>query len=311
MTALIVENLQKVYANGTLALRGINFCVGEGDFFALLGKNGAGKSTTIGIISSLVKKTAGTVKVFGYDLNDSTIEAKSLMGIMPQEINLGMYDTVLNSLIYQAGYYGVKRKIAQQRANHLLEAMSLLAVRDQQIVRLSGGMKRRLMVARALINCPKLLILDEPSAGVDIELRYLLWDFLRELNTQEGTTIILTTHYLEEAEALCKNLAIIDNGQIIENDSMKSLLSRMAEYTIELDFALPLRQTPQIADYALVVVDELTAVVTIKPGQHLNRLFALLSEQQILVNNVRNKSNRLATLFLNLTNQHNHKQGNN
>ncbi len=307
MKALSVRQLKKKYPNGITALKGIDFDVAEGDFFALLGQNGAGKSTTIGIITSIVTKTSGKVVVFGHDMDNDRAKAKSLIGIMPQEINFGMFEKVANILIYQAGYYGIPRKVAEERLERYLSAMGLWEMRDQPAVRLSGGMKRRLMVARALMNQPRLLILDEPTAGVDVELRHLLWHFLTELN-QEGTTIILTTHYLEEAERLCKNVAIIDHGEIIENAKMKSLINRIQVHTLELDLAKPLTVLPSLQGYQLRLLDEMTLEVQICQGQSLNELFHLLNAKHIVVNSSRNKTNRLEELYIHLINENKKKK---
>lgn len=302
MPALVLENLQKIYSNNTAAVRGINLTVAEGDFFALLGQNGAGKSSIIGIISSLINKTSGQVSIFGYDLDSFPAAAKAMIGIMPQEVNFFDFETVLNTLLYQAGYYGIARCYAQQRAKKLLSILNLWAMKDELIVRLSGGMKRRVMLARALITNPRLLILDEPTAGVDVELRYLIWDFLSELNSTEGLTIILATHYLEEAEKLCKNLAIIDQGQIIHHSSMKDFLHRLDEYTLELDLVDPVAAAPCLDGYMLQLLDSSTIEIKVSKKQSLNQLFTELNQQQILVHNIRNKTNRLEELFITMIN---------
>lgn len=299
MEALSVQNLRKVYTNGTVALKGIDLDVAEGDFFALLGQNGAGKSTTIGIISSLVRKTSGKVKVLGHDLDLETAKVKSLIGVMPQEINFGLFEKISDILICQAGYYGIPSSLAYERMELYLNEMGLWHLRDQPAIQLSGGMKRRLMVARALMNEPRLLILDEPTAGVDVELRHLLWRFLTRLN-EKGTTIILTTHYLEEAELLCKNVAIIDGGEIIEKANMKSLVNRTSVQTLVFDLELPLYQPPQLDGYQVQLTDELTLEVQIKRGQSINDLVRLLNEQNIRITSMRNKTNRLEELFLHL-----------
>lgn len=299
MTALSVKQLKKIYPNGTSALKGIDLEVAEGDFFALLGQNGAGKSTTISIICSLVNKTSGKIHVFGHDTDTALAQAKSLIGIVPQEMNFSLFEKISQILINQAGYYGIPKQIALARMEKYLKEMSLWNMRDQPAVRLSGGMKRRLMIARALMNEPKLLILDEPTAGVDIELRHTLWHFLTQLN-QQGTTIILTTHYLEEAEHLCKNVAIIDHGEIIENATMKSLINRLNVQTVIMDLATPLLQTPDLANYHFRLLDELTMEIEIHRGQSLNELFYLLTQQQIIVSGMRNKTNRLEELFIRL-----------
>lgn len=302
MTALSVKKLTKTYKNGLTALKGIDLEVAEGDFFALLGQNGAGKSTTIGIISSLVTKTSGKVFVFGHDMDIELAKAKSLIGIVPQEINFGIFENIMHILINQAGYYGVPRHTAKVRAEFYLKEMGLWNMRHEAAIRLSGGMKRRLMIARALMTDPKLLILDEPTAGVDIELRRHLWGFLTELNRQ-GTTIILTTHYLEEAEQLCKNVAIIDHGKIIENASMKSLINRLNIHTLLLDIDQPLKDTPQLDDYLIRLADEMTLEIELNRGQSLNDLFHLLSRENIVIRSMRNKTNRLEELFVHLVKQ--------
>lgn len=299
MSALSVQNLVKTYANGVSALRGINLDVAEGDFFALLGQNGAGKSTTIGIICSLVTKTAGKVSVFGYDMDTHLAEAKSLIGVVPQEMNFGLFEKISHTLINQAGYYGIPKRIAEDRMEKYLNEMGIWELRNQPAFRLSGGMKRRLMIARALMSEPKLLILDEPTAGVDVELRHILWRFLAKLN-QSGTTIILTTHYLEEAEHLCKNVAIIDHGEIIENANMKSLINRLNTQTLLLDLNQPHSQTIQLDGYAHQFIDETTLEVEIHRHQSINHLFELLTQQNIQVSSMRNKTNRLEELFVRL-----------
>lgn len=299
MHALSVKNLTKVYANGLNALKGINLEVKQGDFFALLGQNGAGKSTTIGIISSLVTKTAGSISVFGYDLDTHLAEAKSLVGIVPQEINFGLFEKISDTLINQAGYYGIPRHIAKEKMELYLKEMSLWDMRDQPAVRLSGGMKRRLMIARALMSEPKLLILDEPTAGVDIELRHHLWRFLTKLN-QQGTTIILTTHYLEEAEHLCKNVAIIDHGEIIVDANIKSLISCLNVQTMLVDLEQPLKQTLPLQEYVHKMIDDNTLEIEVRREQSLNELFDIFTRHNIRVSSMRNKTNRLEELFVRL-----------
>lgn len=299
MKALVVENLTKQYPNGITALKGINLQVDEGDFFALLGQNGAGKSTTIGIVSSLVKKTAGRVAVFGYDIDTAAPEAKSLIGIVPQEMNFGLFEKVAHILINQAGYYGIPKKTAIRRMDYYLSAMGIAHTQHLPAFRLSGGMKRRLMIARALMNEPKLLILDEPTAGVDIELRHTLWQFLTELN-ERGSTIILTTHYLEEAEKLCKNVAIIDHGEIIEHENMKSLINRLQSQTIIFDIEGSVTDDLQLNDFLYQIIDDTTLEVEIRRGQMINDLFALLTQQNIQITSMRNKTNRLEELYLDL-----------
>lgn len=297
MYALEIKNLIKQYPTGVQAVKGIDLCVEQGDFYALLGHNGAGKSTTIGIISSLVNKTSGSVKVFGYDLDTQKIQLKQQLGLVPQEINFNQFEKVIDVLVNQAGFYGVKREQALQQAEVWLKKLELWEKRDHFTRELSGGMKRRVMIARALMHNPKLLILDEPTAGVDIELRRSLWDFLRELN-QQGTTIILTTHYLEEAETLCRNIGIIQQGQIIENTSMKALLAKLETEIFLLDLS---ENRPLVIDgYPFKWVDETTIEVEVKRQQGLNKLFQQLSSQNIEVLSMRNKSNRLEELFMRL-----------
>jgi ABC-2 type transport system ATP-binding protein len=302
MNALSVQNLTKVYANGTSALKGINLNVAEGDFFALLGQNGAGKSTSISIICSLINKTAGKIHVFGHDIDTARAEAKSLIGVVPQEMNFSIFEKISHILLNQAGYYGIPRKVAMDRMEKYLNEMGIWHMHDQPAARLSGGMKRRLMIARALMNEPKLLILDEPTAGVDIELRHILWRFLTKLNA-EGTTIILTTHYLEEAEHLCKHLAIIDHGEIIKNTNMKTLINSLNSQTIILDLEKPPTASLQLQGYAYRLIDHATLEVDINHDQSLNDLFLLLSQQNLRANSMRNKTNRLEELFIRLINE--------
>ncbi|CDL82077.1 ABC transporter ATP-binding protein [Xenorhabdus szentirmaii] len=298
--ALELTQLTKTYAGGVKALRGIDLCVEVGDFYALLGPNGAGKSTTIGIISSLVNKTHGTVKVFGYDIDTALTNAKRQLGLVPQEFNFNQFETVIQIVLNQAGYYGVPRHVALERAKTYLTQLDLWEKRNERAIRLSGGMKRRLMIARALMHQPKLLILDEPTAGVDIELRRSMWDFLRELNAQ-GTTIILTTHYLEEAEMLCRNIGIIQHGELVENTSMKDLLSQLERETFVLDL-MPKGAMPMIDGYDYRLLDAATLEVDVKRGQGLNDIFNQLTTQGIQISSMRNKANRLEELFVGLTN---------
>ncbi len=307
MKALSVNHLRKTYSNGLTALNGVHLEVAEGDFFALLGPNGAGKSTTIGILCSLVKKTSGTVKVFGYDIDTDLEAAKSCIGVVPQEMNFSPFEKVQDIVINQAGYYGIPYKIAYERAKYYLKKMDLWGKHNHSALRLSGGMKRRLMIARALVNNPKLLILDEPTAGVDIELRHALWVFLSELNKQ-GTTIILTTHYLEEAEHLCKNLAIIDHGEIIENADMKSMINRLNIQTIIFDFAKPMETMPDLPHYHYRMIDNTMLEIELSRHQSLNDLFKLFNQQNLLVTSMRNKTNRLEELFVRLINENKAKQ---
>jgi ABC-2 type transport system ATP-binding protein len=299
MKALSVKGLTKVYANGAYALKGIDLEVAEGDFFALLGQNGAGKSTTIGIICSLINKTAGRVSVFGHDMDKALSKAKSLIGVVPQEMNFSLFEKISHILINQAGYYGIPAAIAEKRMEKYLRAMGLWEMHNQAAFRLSGGMKRRLMIARALMNEPKLLILDEPTAGVDIELRRTLWQFLVALN-QQGTTIILTTHYLEEAEQLCRNVAIIDHGEIIEHANMKTLINRLNAQTIILDLDKPLTEAPLLDNYRCHLLDETSIEIEIQRGQSINHAFELLTQQNIQSTGMRNKTNRLEELFIRL-----------
>lgn len=297
--ALSIHKLRKVYPKGVVALDGIDLEVEEGDFFALLGPNGAGKSTTIGIISSLVNKTSGEVSVFGYDLDSQKYQAKTCLGLVPQEFNFNQFEPVEEVLINQAGYYGINRRDARERAERYLKQLGLWEKRHQMARNLSGGQKRRLMIARALVHEPKLLILDEPTAGVDIEIRRSMWAFLRKINSR-GTTIILTTHYLEEAENLCRNIAIIDNGTIVENTTMKQLLSKMVYETIVLDVDSPLMELPQIDGYNLRRIDTLTLEAEITRENSLSGLFSQLNEHGIRVTSMRNKTNRLEELFMTL-----------
>ena len=297
--ALEINDLKKTYTNGTQALKGINLVVEEGDFYALLGPDGAGKSTTIGIITSLVNKSSGQVKVYGYDIDRDLTRAKQQIGLVPQEFNFNPFETVIQIVVNQAGYYGVPRKEAFKRAEKYLKQSDLWEKRNVRARMLSGGMKRRLMIARALMHEPKLLILDEPTAGVDIELRRAMWDFLRELNDQ-GTTIILTTHYLEEAELLCRNIGIIQSGELIENTSMQHLLSKLQSETFVLDLAAT-QEVPKIDDFISRLIDPRKLEVEVRRNQGINRVFTQLAEQGIQVLSMRNKANRLEELFLKLT----------
>lgn len=297
--ALELNELRKIYGTGVEALRGIDLTVEEGDFYALLGPNGAGKSTTIGIITSLVNKTSGKVKVFGYDLDTDLVRAKQQIGLVPQEFNFNPFETVQQIVVNQAGYYGVSRNEALKRSEKYLKQSNLWEKRNVRARMLSGGMKRRLMIARALMHEPKLLILDEPTAGVDIELRREMWEFLRELNNA-GTTIILTTHYLEEAEMLCRNIGIIQSGELIENTSMKALLSKLQFETFIFDLA-PYDKKPEIIGYTSILEDERTLAVEVERDQGVNGIFEQLSAQGIKVLSMRNKSNRLEELFLKIT----------
>jgi ABC-2 type transport system ATP-binding protein len=297
--ALSLRNLEKTYASGFRALDGITLDVEEGDLFALLGPNGAGKSTTIGIISSLVKKSSGRVEVFGVDIDQDFPKAKSLIGVVPQEINFNGFEKPLDILVAEAGYYGIPAREARERAAHYLAILGLTDKSSSPARMLSGGMKRRLMIARALVHRPKLLILDEPTAGVDIELRRSLWEFLQELNAK-GTTIILTTHYLEEAESFCRNIAIIDQGKIVQHSSMKELLKKLQCETFLLDVETALPERVEIAGFETGRVDSHCLQVAVTRGQLLNDLFSALQQQGIRVTSMRNKSNRLEELFVKL-----------
>ena len=299
VSALSIQDLGKTYKTGLTALHGINLEVAQGDFFALLGPNGAGKSTTIGIVSSLVNKTSGKVAVFGYDLDTALAMAKASIGLVPQEFNFNVFEPVIEVLVNQAGYYGVPRHLAFQRAERYLNQLGLWDKRQEQARTLSGGMKRRLMIARALVHEPRLLILDEPTAGVDIEIRHSMWNFLAEINAA-GTTIILTTHYLEEAERLCRNIAIIDQGRIVEHTSMRQLLSRMDTHTLVLDLQCPLAAPPTLPGYVAQLIDDHTLEVEVARDASINALFAALSAQNITVGSLRNKTNRLEELFIRL-----------
>lgn len=304
MKALTIENLKKTYKGGVIALKGINLSVEKGDFFALLGPNGAGKSTTIGIITSLVNKTSGKVMVFNYDLDKTPQMVKAQIGIVPQEFNFHVFETVIQIVVKQAGFYGIPRKKALVRAEKYLKILGIWEKRNEQSRFLSGGQKRRLMIARALIHEPQLLILDEPTAGVDIELRRHMWSFMQELNAQ-GTTIILTTHYLEEAESLCKNIAIIDHGHLIEHGSMSSLLQRLHMETFILDIKEPLCSTPNIDDFPCRLTDKQRLEIDVIKGQSINDMILKLTEHDINVSSIRNKTNRLEELFLHLTSEKN------
>ncbi|MGL6310046.1 ABC transporter ATP-binding protein [Aeromonas veronii] len=298
MNALEISCLKKTYQGGVEALKGIDLTVRQGDFFALLGPNGAGKSTTIGVISSLVNKSAGKVKVFGYDIDSDLEQAKAQLGLVPQEFNFSQFEKVIQIVTHQAGFYGVPKAEAKIRAEKYLRQLDLWEKRDMPARTLSGGMKRRLMIARALMHEPKLLILDEPTAGVDIEIRRSMWTFLKDLNEQ-GVTIILTTHYLEEAEMLCRNIGIIDKGRLIENTSMKNLLGKLGRETFLLDLA-PGSAVPEVPEFNGRMPDERTLEVDLDKSQSLNSLFEQLSNQQVKVVSMRNKANRLEELFVNL-----------
>ena len=300
MEALTIKKLKKTYEGKLEALKGIDLNVEEGDFFALLGPNGAGKTTTIGIISSLVNKTSGQVKILGIDIDQEHSLAKKNLGVVGQEINFNQFEKVGQIIRNQAGYHGLSYIQAKQNTEFFMKRLDIWDRRNEQARSLSGGMKRRVMVAKALVNRPKLLILDEPTAGVDIELRRSLWDFLQEINHELGTTIILTTHYLEEAERLCRNIAIIDKGDIIENTSMKSLLARLEKETFSMDLDIAIETVPIDEDFEFHLKDSKTLVVTVKKGQQLNEVFKTLSEQGIKVLSMRNETGRLEELFLSL-----------
>jgi ABC-2 type transport system ATP-binding protein len=299
MQALSLRQLTKTYKNGVQALKGIDLDVAEGDFFALLGPNGAGKTTAIGIVSSLVTKTSGTAQVFGHDIDTQLEAAKACLGLVPQEINFNQFEKVSTILINQAGFYGIPRAMARERVEYWLRQLQLWEKRDAVSRTLSGGMKRRLMIARALVHAPRLLILDEPTAGVDIEVRRTMWEFLRRING-EGTTIILTTHYLEEAESLCRNIAIIDEGRIIENDRMSTVLRKLHTEIFVLNLRSPLAVPPVLPGYRIALPDEQTLEVEVNKDQNLNGIFAALSAAGIEVLSMRNKANRLEELFLRL-----------
>ena len=300
--ALEITNLKKTYDSDVVALKGINLSVKVGDFFALLGPNGAGKSSTIGIIASLVTKSDGKVNIFDIDTDKNFAEAKRLLGVVSQEINFNNFEKVIDIVTTQAGFYGIPLKDSKLKTEMTLKRLGLWEKRNEQARSLSGGFKRRLMIAKALIHEPKLLILDEPTAGVDIELRREMWEFLKEINAQ-GTTIILTTHYLEEAEQLCKNIAIIDHGELIENTSMKDLLSRLDVQGFVLDIDNPLDEPPSIPNFPVTLEDSTTLNVVIKKDQSINFLFDQLTAQGINVLSMRNKSNRLEEMFIEMVNK--------
>ncbi|HSD69137.1 MAG TPA: ABC transporter ATP-binding protein [Woeseiaceae bacterium] len=299
MLALSIKNLTKTYPNGVEALKGIDFEVESGDFYALLGPNGAGKTTAIGIICSLVNKTAGAVEIFGHSIDRELAAAKACIGLVPQELNLNAFDTVLNIVVNQAGYYGIERREALRRAEKYLGELRLWDRRQEPSRSLSGGMKRRLMIARALIHEPKLLILDEPTAGVDIEIRRSMWDFLKRTN-EAGTTIILTTHYLEEAESLCRHVAIIDKGRIIENASMSSVLRKLKREVFVLSLRNPVAEAPDLDGFDTLLRDDGDLEVAIDSTRDLNEVFERLSRKAIAVTSLRNKTNRLEELFIGL-----------
>ena len=295
--ALEIKDLKKVYAGGTEALKGISLNVKEGDFYALLGPNGAGKSSTIGIIGTLVTKTSGSVKIFDADIDNNVAIAKSMLGVVSQEINFSQFEKVLDIVTTQAGFYGIKKSIAEPKVEEMLKRLGLWDKRNDQARTLSGGYKRRLMIAKALIHDPKLLILDEPTAGVDIELRREMWSFLKEIN-ENGTTIILTTHYLEEAEQLCRNIGIIDHGEIVADTSMKDLLSRLDVQGFVMDLDKPLDKEPTVEGFELKLEDSSTLVAAVNKDKSINSLFDELNKLGIKVKSMRNESNRLEELFI-------------
>lgn len=299
MNALKIENLHKTYRNGVKALTGVDLEVEEGDFFALLGPNGAGKSTAIGIISSLVNKTSGKVSVFGHDIDTDSAGARQQIGLVPQEFNFNIFEPIGEILINQAGFYGIGRKEATQRTEEYLRKLELWDKRYDMAKELSGGMKRRLMIARALVHRPRLLILDEPTAGVDIEIRHSMWEFMREINAN-GTTIILTTHYLEEAESLCNHIAIIDEGITIEQTSMRTLLDRLHIETFVLYLSKAIAEIPDCGDYNVRLIDSNTIEVDLQQTQNLNELYRKLSLCDVDVLSMRNKTNRLEQLFISM-----------
>ena len=299
-SALSIKQLTKTYENGFEALKGIDFEVNQGDFFALLGPNGAGKSTTIGVLSSLVRKSTGSVSIMGVDIDDDFAKAKQFLGVVPQEFNFNVFEKVYNILITQAGFYGISEADAKPRAEKYLKELGLWDKRDDVARNLSGGMKRRLMIARALIHEPRILILDEPTAGVDIELRRSMWAFLQKVNA-EGVTIILTTHYLEEAESLCRNVAIIDRGIIVENTTVKSLLGRLQRETFVFDLASEAKHRPSVEGYELRWTDDSSFEVDVDKSQGLSKLFGEISKLNLDVSSMRNKANRLEELFISLT----------
>ncbi|MFA6303193.1 MAG: ABC transporter ATP-binding protein [Legionella sp.] len=299
MNALEIRQLSKTYDNGVQAVKNIDLTVESGDFFALLGANGAGKSTTIGLITTLLNKTSGSIRINGFDLDTQTADAKSCLGLVPQEINLNIFETCEQILLSQAGYYGISRKQALPRANELLEQLGLWEKRRSIVRHLSGGMKRRLMIARALIHKPSVLILDEPTAGVDIEIRRTMWEFLTRTNA-EGTTIILTTHYLEEAEQLCKNIAIIDKGKIITNTSMNALLQTLRHQTFIFNTDIPITQLPDLSPFITKLIDDHSFELRVDNNLSLTEVFAVLTNKGLRIYSMRNKTNRLEELFLDL-----------
>ncbi|GEN24424.1 ABC transporter ATP-binding protein [Halomonas cupida] len=308
--ALSIRGLTKVYGNGFQALKGIDLDVQQGDFYALLGPNGAGKSTTLGVVCSLVQKTAGKVKIFGIDIDEDFARAKYHLGVVPQEFNFNQFENVLDIVLAQAGYYGMSRREALPRAESLLRDLSLWDKRKGSARMLSGGMKRRLMIARALMHRPRLLILDEPTAGVDIELRRSMWDYMRRINREEGTTIILTTHYLEEAESLCRHVGIINQGEIVRNTSVRELLAELDTETFLFDLAAPLAHVPKIEGFEVKRVDDNQLSVMVHRGQRLNDVFEVLGREGVQVMSMRNRANRLEEMFVSMVEKGNAQQRN-
>ncbi|HSP57287.1 MAG TPA: ABC transporter ATP-binding protein [Halomonas sp.] len=306
--ALSIRGLTKIYSNGFEALKGIDLDVADGDFYALLGPNGAGKSTTLGVVCSLVQKTAGKVTIFGIDIDRDFAKAKYHLGVVPQEFNFNQFEKVLDIVLAQAGYYGMSRRQALPRAEQLLTDLGLWDKRNGSARMLSGGMKRRLMIARALMHRPRMLILDEPTAGVDIELRRSMWEYMRRINREEGTTIILTTHYLEEAESLCRNVGIINNGEIVRDTSVRDLLAELNTETFLLDLAHGVNEAPVIEGFEVRLVDSAQLAVVVHRGQRLNDVFASLGEQGIQVVSMRNRANRLEEMFVSMVEQGNERQ---
>lgn len=298
--ALSIRGLTKVYGNGFEALKGIDLDVAQGDFYALLGPNGAGKSTTLGVVCSLVQKTAGKVSIFGIDIDTDFARAKYHLGVVPQEFNFSQFERVIDIVLAQAGYYGMSRREALPRAEQLLRDLGLWDKRNGAARMLSGGMKRRLMIARALMHRPKLLILDEPTAGVDIELRRSMWEYMRRINREEGTTIILTTHYLEEAESLCRRVGIINHGEIIRDTSVRELLAELDTETFLLDLAHPVEAAPEVEGFEIHRVDDAQLAVVVHRGQRLNDVFEALTERGMQVMSMRNRANRLEEMFVSM-----------
>lgn len=303
MKALVIKDLKKTYKNGLEAVKGIDLSVDKGDFFALLGPNGAGKTTIIGIITSLVNKTSGSVKVFEKDLDKQNNLVKEYIGLVPQEFNFNIFEKVIDIVVNQGGYYGLPRDLALKRAEYYLKELNLWEKKDEVSRNLSGGMKRKLMIVRALVHNPKLLILDEPTAGVDVETRRFMWKFLNRIN-KKGTTIILTTHYLEEAEQLCKNIAIIRKGKIIEDSSMKDLLKKVNKEIFVLDLSKPVNNLKGIENHNVKIINPTTLEVSISKGENINDMVKSLDKKGVIISSMRNKSNRLEELFISLTKEY-------